>query len=88
MSRGGPLEPRTLRLLALHSNQLGYETVVLAAVCRMWLPARLWEECCCQFAMRSVPVSVYGRFWGYAPSCRQSLFEVLVEKLGVSQQPA
>ena len=82
------LELRTSRLLAVHSNQLGYETVVLAAVCRMWLPARLWEECCCQFAMRSVPVSVYRRFWGYAPYCRLSLFEVLVEKLCVSQQPA
>ena len=78
------LEPRTLRLLAVRSNQLSYETVVLAAVCRMWLPARLWEECCCQFAMRSVPVTVYGRFWGYAPTCRQWLFEVLLEELGVS----
>ena len=33
------LEPRTLRLLAVRSNQLSYETVVLAAVCRMCLSA-------------------------------------------------
>ena len=35
------LEPRTLRLLAVRSNQLSYETVVLAAVCRMCLSALL-----------------------------------------------
>ena len=28
---------------------------MLAAVLRMWLPVRLCEECCCQFAMRSIP---------------------------------
>ena len=71
------LEPRTLRLLAVRSNQLSYETVVLAAVSRMCLPARLWEESCCQFARRNISVSVHGRSWEFAPSCRQSLCEVL-----------
>jgi hypothetical protein len=74
------LEPRTLRLLAVRSNQLSYETVVLAAVCRMCLPARLWWESCCQLARHNVLVGVYGRCWGCAPSCRQSLCEVLAEE--------
>ena len=32
------LEPRTLRLLAVRSNQLSYETIVHMAVCRKFLP--------------------------------------------------
>jgi hypothetical protein len=37
-------------------------------------------ESCCQLARHNVSVSVYGRCWGSAPSCRQSLREVLAEE--------